>query len=77
MVSTRELAVEAQARGFDSIFRFRRHSGHGRTRDWFDPVANDPQCHFAAVNCRIAKGLFDHLAGDHKQRFAEPLSRAP
>ena len=31
MVSTRELAVEAQARGFDSIFRFRRHSGHGRT----------------------------------------------
>ena len=42
MVCTRELAVEAQARGFDSIFRFRRHSGLGRNCHWFDPVAYDP-----------------------------------
>ena len=23
-------------------FRFPRHSGHGRTHRWLDPVANDP-----------------------------------
>jgi hypothetical protein len=23
-------------------------------------VASDPQRHYATVNCRIAKGLFDH-----------------
>jgi hypothetical protein len=26
-------------------------------------AVHDPQCHFAAVNCRAAKGLFDHLVG--------------
>jgi hypothetical protein len=27
-------------------------------------AVNDPQRHFATVNCRIAKGLFNHLVGD-------------
>jgi hypothetical protein len=31
------------------------HSGHGRTRYWLAPVANDPKRNFATVNCRIAK----------------------
>ncbi len=31
-------------------------------------VANDPKRHFAAINCRIAKGSFDRLVG-----AAEPV----
>jgi hypothetical protein len=30
-------------------------------------VAFDPERRFATVNCRIAKGLFDHLVGDGEQ----------
>jgi hypothetical protein len=30
-------------------------------------VAIDPQRHFAATNCRSAKGLFDHLVGGGEQ----------
>jgi len=31
-------------------------------------VAIDPQRHFAIINCRIAKGLFDYLIGSREQR---------
>ena len=30
-------------------------------------VAPDPSRHFAALNCRSAKGSLDHVGGGHKQ----------
>ena len=42
----------------------------GDKRTWHDhrqSVAYDPERHFATANCRIAKGLFDHPVGGHKQ----------
>jgi hypothetical protein len=44
------------------------HSGHGWTRCWLGPVANDPSLPFAALNCRTAKGSLDHLVGAAEQR---------
>ena len=36
-------------------------------------AVSDPNRHFAILNCRIAKGLLDHLVGGYKQarRHAE------
>jgi len=31
-------------------------------------AVRDPRRHFATVNCRIAKGLFNHLVGDGENR---------
>jgi hypothetical protein len=33
-----------------------------------ESVVLDPKRHFATAKCRIAKGLFDHLVGECKQR---------
>jgi hypothetical protein len=41
------------------------------------PSTHDPERHFASVNCRTAKGLFDHFVGAAEQRewevYAERL----
>jgi hypothetical protein len=38
--------------------------------------AIDPQRHFAPVNCRTAKGLFDHLVGARDYRYQSPAHAA-
>jgi hypothetical protein len=40
------------------------------------PVLIDPSRRFAAVNYRIAKGLFDHLVGKSEQRWGLDNCRA-
>jgi hypothetical protein len=38
-----------------------------KSRDHRQSVVRDPQRHFATINYRIAKGLFDNLVGGGKQ----------
>ena len=44
----------------------------GEERTWRrhrKSVVRDPKRHFATVNCRIAKGLFDYFVGSDQQRW--------
>jgi hypothetical protein len=51
-------------------------SGVKRTpRDHRKSVAPDPERHFAAINCRIAKGLFDFDARWRPSRSGSFLKR--
>jgi hypothetical protein len=43
-------------------------AGRGTLRDDRNSVDRDPFRHFATVNCRSAKGLFDHLVGADEDR---------
>jgi len=43
-------------------------AGRGPWRHNRNSVDGDPFRHFAAVNCRSAKGLFDHLVGAGEDR---------
>ena len=40
------------------------------------PVANDPKRHFATIDYRIAKDLFDHLVGAAEQRSGNVMPSA-
>ena len=49
-------------------FRFRRHSGHGRTFCWLAPVANDPKPSSLHLrNCLIGARL-DALSLHHEAK---------
>jgi hypothetical protein len=48
--------------------RVRCRAQSSRALGWAGAAVDDPQRHFATINCRIAKGLFNHLVGDGENR---------